>query len=129
MATAGGVIGVGIDALDIARWRRVLERRPGLVDRLFTAGEQEYSRRHGDPVTRLAVRYAAKEATMKALGVGLGAFPFTDVEVQSAESGAPSLYLMGAAQKLADDRGVAGWQLSLSHTATTAIAIALAISG
>jgi holo-[acyl-carrier protein] synthase len=121
------VVGVGVDAVDVGRLRRVLERRPGLVDRLFTPGERDYARNHGDAVTRLAVRYAAKEAAMKALGVGLGAFPFPDVEVQTNEAGAPSLNVTGAAKKLADERGVAGWQLSLTHTATTAIAVVLAL--
>jgi len=126
MDGGASVIGVGIDAVDVARMRRVLERRPGLSQRLFTEAERDYAARHGDVATRLSARYAAKEAAMKALGVGLGAFAFTDVAVHTAESGAPALVVTGAAAALALQRGVAVWHLSLSHTATTAVAIVLA---
>ena len=75
------VVGVGVDAVDVERFRRVLDRRRHLAERLFTGGERAYAGAASDPVPRLSTRFAAKEATMKALGVGLGAFPFADVEV------------------------------------------------
>ena len=78
---AAVVVGVGVDAVDVDRFRRVLDRRAHLAERLFTGGERAYARAASDPVPRLSTRFAAKEATMKALGVGLGAFPFADVEV------------------------------------------------
>ena len=62
-----------------------------LADRLFTDDERRYAGRLADPAPSLAARFAAKEATMKALGVGLGAFGWRDVEVVRAETGAPSL--------------------------------------
>jgi holo-[acyl-carrier protein] synthase len=65
-----------------------------MVTRLFTPGE----RTAGSGVAGLAARFAAKEATMKALGVGLGAFRFHDVEVVRLESGAPELRVSGAAK-------------------------------
>ena len=65
---------------------------------------------------------------MKALGVGLGDFEFRDVEVRRADSGEPSLALTGKARAIADDRGVASWLLSLSHTDTTAMAVVIALS-
>ena len=67
------------------------------------------------------------EAVMKALGVGLGAFAFHDVEVVNAPSGKPSLVLRGKAAALAQDRGVRGWELSLTHTDRTAHAVAVAL--
>ncbi len=118
-----GVAGVGVDAVDVDRFRRVLGRRPTLADRLFTDGEQADG--HGDP-QRLAARFAAKEATMKALGVGIGAFGWRDVEVVRAASGAPSLHLAAAAAAAADARGVARWHVSLTHTERTAIAMVVA---
>lgn len=121
------VIGVGIDAVDVDRFRRTLARQPRLVDRLFTAGERAYALRRQDPTERLAARFAAKEAVMKALGVGLGAFGFHDVEVQRAASGAPSLVLRGPAGALATDRGVHEWKVSLSHTAHLAEAVVIAL--
>ena len=123
----GPLIGIGIDAVEIDRFRTVLARRPHLAQRVFTDAEQAYGARSGDPASRLAARWAAKEAVMKALGVGLGAFAFCDVEVVSAPSGAPSLVLRGAAADLADFQGVTGWRLSLTHTATLAGAVAVAL--
>jgi holo-[acyl-carrier protein] synthase len=118
-----GVIGVGIDAVDVDRFAVVVARRPRLVERLFT--DQERTEAGGSPA-RLAARFAAKEAVMKVLGVGLGAFPMRDVEVVRLASGAPALRLHGAAQRLALGRGVTRWHVSLTHTAITAQAIALA---
>ena len=123
------VVGVGVDAVDVPRFAKVLARRPGIAVRLFSDAERAYAARFPDPAPRLAVRFAAKEATMKALGVGLGAFSFQDVEVERAESGAPTLLLRASAASLAERRGVASWHLSLSHTATVAIAFAVAESG
>jgi holo-[acyl-carrier protein] synthase len=121
------VVGIGIDAVDIDRFRRLLERRPQAAARLFTDGEQAFGARWTDAAPRLAARFAAKEAVMKALGVGLGAFPFHDVEVVSAPSGAPSVVLRGEAEALASRLGVAGWRLSLTHTDALAQAVAVAL--
>jgi len=121
------MVGIGIDAVEIDRFRVLLARRPGMAGRLFTDAERAYGERSFDPAPRLAARWAAKEAVMKALGVGLGAFAFRDVEVVSAPSGAPSLRLRGAAEALADVQGVSGWRLSLTHTATLAGAVAVAL--
>ncbi len=117
------MIGVGIDAVDVERFAAMLARRPGLVERLFTTGERADG---GGSAGRLGARFAAKEAVMKALGVGLGAFKLRDVEVVLLESGAPTLRLHGAAAELAAARGVQRWHVSLTHTALTAQAIALA---
>ena len=119
--------GIGIDAVEVDRFRRVINRTPGVARRLFTEGEQAAGARRRDPAQRLAARFAAKEAVMKALGVGLGAFQFHDVEVVNAPSGKPSLVLRGKAAQLADAQGVLGWQLSLTHTDRTAHAVAVAL--
>ncbi|MGA3148947.1 MAG: holo-ACP synthase [Acidimicrobiales bacterium] len=126
---AGTVVGVGVDAVDIERFRRVLGRRTRLADRLFTGGEQAYAGAASDPVPRLSTRFAAKEATMKALGVGLGAFPFTDVEVVRHGLDAPCLVLHRSALELAGDAGVLRWHLSLTHTDQVAMAVVVAEGG
>jgi holo-[acyl-carrier protein] synthase len=123
-----GIRGLGTDLVEIERFRLALQRRSTLPGRLFTEGEQRYAYEHHDPVSRLAVRFGAKEAVMKALGAGLGAFAFRDVEVvRDDDSGAPSLALHGAAAARAESRGVRAWQVSLSHTDTTAMAVVLAL--
>ena len=128
MTDALGLRGLGTDLVEIERFRQALARRASLPDRLFTAGEQEYAFGQHDPVHSLAARFGAKEAVMKALGAGLGAFAFRDVEVvRDDDSGAPSLALHGAAAALADARGVRAWQVSLTHTDTTAMAVVLAL--
>jgi holo-[acyl-carrier protein] synthase len=125
--TALGIRGLGTDLVEVERFRLALARRVALSDRLFTPGEQEYSYGQHDPVKSLAARFGAKEAAMKALGAGLGAFRFREVEVVREESGAPSLALHGAAAALAAERGVTAWQLSLTHTDATAMAVVLAL--
>jgi holo-[acyl-carrier protein] synthase len=125
--TALGIRGLGTDLVEVERFRLALARRATLPDRLFTAGEQEYAYGQHDPVKSLAARFGAKEATMKALGAGLGAFRFTEVEVVRADGGAPSLALHGAAAALAAERGVTAWQISLTHTDSTAMAVVLAL--
>lgn len=120
------VLGVGLDAVDVARFRQVLARRPRLAARVFTAGERAYGERFRDPAPRLAARFAAKEALMKALGVGLGAFAFHDVEVVRSESGAPELRVGGAAAVLVAAMGVTSLKLSLTHTDALAEAVVIA---
>ena len=105
-----------------------MERTATLADRLFSADEREYASDQHDPAKSLAARFAAKEAVMKALGVGLGDFDFHDVEVVRHESGAPSLEVRGRAHELARERGVTGWLVSLSHTESTAMAVVIATS-
>jgi holo-[acyl-carrier protein] synthase len=121
------LIGLGIDAVDIGRFRAVLARRPALAARLFTDGERAFARRRVDPAPSLAARFAAKEAAMKALGVGLGAFGWKDVEVVASAAGRPSLSVRGAAAALADDQGVGNWQVSLTHTESFAQAVVAAL--
>ena len=121
------MIGLGIDAVEIDRFRSVLARTPGVARRLFTEGERAYAARFSDGAPRLAGRFAAKEATMKALGVGLGAFGFTEVEVVREPSGAPSLRVTGAAAQLAGERGVTSFRVSITHTERTASAVVAAL--
>ena len=120
------LIGIGVDAVEVARLRQLLARRPSMAGRLFTEDELAYCTRATDPIPRLATRFAAKEATMKALGVGLGAFKFSEVEVVRIGLGAPTLRLHDAAADLAERSGVSGWHLSLTHTDDMAMAFVVA---
>lgn len=121
------VVGMGTDLVEIPRFRLALERRARFERRLFSDAERAYANRSVNPAPRLAARFAAKEAVMKALGVGLGAFKLRDVEVLRLPSGAPEVALYGKAQQLADARGVQEWLLSLTHSESMAMAVALAL--
>jgi holo-[acyl-carrier protein] synthase len=120
------VLAVGTDLVEVDRIRRALSRTPGFASRVFTPAEQAWAGAARDPAERYAVRWAAKEATLKAIGVGLGAVALTDVEVERHESGRPGLVLHGSAARLAADQGIGGWLVSLSHTASLAQAVVLA---
>jgi holo-[acyl-carrier protein] synthase len=123
-----GLVGLGIDMVDVARFADVLARRPQLAERLFTQGERTYAGTLANPAQSLAARFAAKEAAMKALGVGLGAFAFGEVEVQRQPSGLPHLVLSGRAARLASERQVRSWMVSLTHTSSTAAAVVVALA-
>ncbi|HXW39411.1 MAG TPA: holo-ACP synthase, partial [Acidimicrobiales bacterium] len=124
-AVRGPVLGVGVDAVDPERLRRVLARRPTLEARLFTPAERDRAR-GTHRVARLSTRFAAKEATWKALGVGLGAVGLQDVEMVDGGDRAPRLCLHGRAASLARAAGVRRWHVSVSHTDRVAIAVVLA---
>ncbi len=87
--SGANVVGVGVDAVDVDRFRRLLDRRPGFARRYFTETERDDAARAEDLTQSLAARFAAKEAVMKALGIGLGGFALTDVEVRRARGKGP----------------------------------------
>lgn len=126
-ADVPGVIGIGTDLVEVARFRLALDRRPLLAERLFSADERAYADRFKDPTKSLAARFGAKEAVMKALGVGLWKFALRDVEVLRRPSGEPVLALHNKAAELAAERHVREWRLSLTHTDSMALAVAVAL--
>jgi holo-[acyl-carrier protein] synthase len=125
---AGRLLGLGLDSVDIPRFATLLGRRATLRSRLFTDHERAYADGLANPVPSLAARFAAKEAVMKSLGVGLGALDWWDVEVRRRQSGEPELTITGRAAVLAARRGVGAWQVSLTHTDSVASAIVAALA-
>jgi holo-[acyl-carrier protein] synthase len=116
----------GVDLVDISRIREAIERHgTRFITRVFTEIEQREC--HGR-FESLAARFAAKEATAKALGCGIGDVGWLDIEIRSDENRAPHLYLHGEAEKLAETLGLSTWSVSLSHTHSQAIAFVVAIS-
>jgi holo-[acyl-carrier protein] synthase len=115
------VAGVGLDLLDIERFERAVERRPRLLERLFTDGERDYAAGRARPGMHLAARFCAKEAVAKALG--LTGWSFRDVEVVATEA-APLVRLSGNAARRAEELGVTA-SVSLTHTDRVAGAMAL----
>jgi holo-[acyl-carrier protein] synthase len=121
------ILGVGVDAVGIARFQRVLERTPTIVERVFTADEREYADSARLGVQRYAVRFAAKEAVLKAMRAGIFTFPLTQIEIVRGEGGAPFVHLHGRARALAEERYIGGWQLTMTHTDEVAEAVVLAL--
>jgi len=93
------------------------------LDRVYTPGERAEC--GGDPA-RLALRFAAKEATMKAIGRGDEPLPWSSIEVRAGSGRTPELTLHGPARTLAHRRGVTALSLALARTRTSACAIVLA---
>ena len=119
-------VGVGIDLVDVERLASALRRRPRLATRVFTEHELDSRATGNRRVERLAARFAAKEATMKALGVGMSGFRMHDVVVVASADGRPSLLLHGAAREHARQLGVRSLSVSLTHTSTLAAAMVVA---
>ena len=104
------ILGVGVDVVDLERFGAVMARRPSIVDRLFTTGERAYAEQGPDPVERYAARFAAKEATLKALGVGIGTVGWHDIEVLRSDAGRPSVLLCGCCRRAGEGAWVSpGW--------------------
>ncbi len=122
------ILGLGVDIVEIERMAAALERRPRMKERLFSAEERAYCDARGRPEVHYALRFAAKEAVLKALGTGFSGMRFTDVEVIREASGRPVPRLSGRAAERAEEIGVIEMHLSLSFTHTTAVASAVALT-
>ncbi|HEY5468028.1 MAG TPA: holo-ACP synthase [Coriobacteriia bacterium] len=122
------ITGLGVDIVEIDRMKTALERHPRMRERLFSADERAYCDKRNRPEIHYALRFAAKEAVLKALGTGFAGMRFTDVEVVRDAGGRPTPRLAGRAKEVAEQLGVVELHLSLSYTHTTAVASAVAIT-
>jgi len=122
------VLGLGVDIVEIDRMAAALRRRPRLKERIFSAEERRYCEKRARPEVHYALRFAAKEAVLKALGTGFSGMRFCDVEVAREANGRPVPRLSGRAAQRAEELGVIEMHLSLSFTHTTAVASAVAIT-
>lgn len=114
------IVGIGVDVVDLARFERAATRTPALLDRLFAPSEQIQDGR-ALALHSLAARFAAKEALIKALGDSDGV-TWHDMPVVSDGQRNPSFALAGGVARIAEDRGITGVHLSMSHDAGVAIA-------
>ena len=123
------VRGIGIDLVPISRMRQVMERwQERFLTRVFTADEIAYCRARKDPVPHFAVRFAAKEAGLKALGTGLRlGVNWRELEVRRERGGPPRLVLRGRSREIARARGADRMLLALSHDGDYAIAQAMLV--
>lgn len=111
------IAGLGTDLAQVSRFQRLLdESKVGVLERLFTAEERRYALAKKDPAPHLAARFAAKEAFLKALGLGLRqGLSWQDLEVVRDELGKPSLTVTGRAAEILTECGVTTCHLSYSH--------------
>src|SRR5215467_15888224 len=118
------IVGTGVDIAEVPRIKAALERfGKRFLSRVFTPQEAQYCLSKANSAERLAARFAAKEAAMKAIGTGLRhGVTWQDVEVVRQPGGRPGLRLTGKAADFAAALGCKAIHLSLSHTVEHAIA-------
>ncbi|MBC8792139.1 MAG: holo-[acyl-carrier-protein] synthase [Tagaea sp. CACIAM 22H2] len=123
------IIGHGVDLVNVAELQRWIDDpRDPLLPRSFVQPELDEIGDGINRIERLAGRFAAKEAVLKALGTGFGAgVAFTDVTIHRAPGAAPEVHLTGGAAKAAAALGVTAWRLSISHAGGMAMASVLAL--
>jgi len=120
------IVGVGLDLEEVARIAAMIERwGERFTARVFTADERAFAAARADAAQHLAARFAAKEATLKALGVPAG-LSWHELEVTGGGRQPPRLALRGRAEEAARARGVTRLHLTLTHAAGVAAAVVIA---
>jgi holo-[acyl-carrier protein] synthase len=123
------IVGLGTDMIEISRIERSIQQfGERFLQRVFTQDEILYcQRKKKHAAESFAARFAAKEAGAKALGTGISrGVTWTEIEVRRQPSGKPTLHFTGRARELADQLGVTGLSLSLTHSRDLALAVVVA---
>jgi holo-[acyl-carrier protein] synthase len=125
------ILAHGIDVVELAEFQRLLQEPKGdLARRCFTSNELDKAGEGHRRTERLAARFAAKEAVLKALGTGwVAGISWKDIELHSAPNGGPSISVRGEVERLAREKGISRFIVSLSHSSTLAMASVIAIGG
>lgn len=123
------IIGHGIDMVDCRRIEQLIERHGDrFLNRVFTAAEQDYSKKNRRRMEHLGGRFAVKEAIMKVLGTGWrNGIAWTDIETKNDSLGKPTVQLTGKIATIAEQIGVKDISISITHTKELAIASAIAM--
>jgi len=123
------IVGLGVDMIEVGRIDRAMRRwGEAFVRRIYTPAEvARADRSAAGRSARLAARFAAKEAVMKALGVGWRHMSWREIEIVNDGQGRPSVHLHGAAERVARERGIATVLVTVSHTHEHAVANAVAL--
>lgn len=119
------ILGLGVDLADIDRVGEVLAKYPRFADRCFTDHEREYAFRFATPERRLAARFAGKEAVMKSMGTGWRRIRWRDIEITGG--GRPTVRLTESAARRAQNLGVSEVLVTITHTDTSALVMAVAV--
>jgi holo-[acyl-carrier protein] synthase len=119
------ILRTGVDLIEISRIEEVIARHgKHYLERIYTPTELEQC---GKRTESLAGRFAAKEAVAKALGSGIGDVTWKEIEILGDENNAPVLSLHGAARQKADELGLVQWSVSISHSQSHSVAMAVAL--
>jgi len=117
------IVGIGTDVIRISRVKKAMERTPGFETRVFSTEEIEYCNSMAFPDRHFAVRFAAKEAFMKALGTGWAkGIRFEDIIVQRNEDGQPYIEVQSPTRDLIPQFSQLNLWVSLAHDGDVAIA-------
>jgi len=118
------IVGLGLDIAEVDRIEAAITRHGSpILERLYTPAEVAYCESHRNKFERYAGRFAAKEAAMKALGTGWRrGVRWRDIEVIRERSGKPSLALIGAAKRIAEELGAKNIFLTITHSGNLALA-------
>ncbi len=119
------MIYVGTDLVEIERVEQALLRHPHLWERLLTPKEKAFCQSKGNPVQALAGRFAAKEAILKCLGVGLRGCSWQDIEVLTDALGAPEVSFRSSLLKLLQEKEITTVKVSITHSRNYAMAVAV----
>lgn len=119
------IIGLGVDLTDVDRVGALLDKYPKFADRCFTDHEREYAFRFSKPEGRFAARFAGKEAVMKSMGTGWRRIRWKDIEITGG--GKPTVRMSGRAAERAAQLGVTEVMVTITHTDTSALVMAVAV--
>ena len=119
------IIGLGVDLADVDRVQQMLGKYPRFAERCFTDHERDYAFRFANPERRLAARFAGKEAVMKSMGTGWRRVRWKDIEITGG--GKPTVRLSGSASRRAELLGVTEIMVTITHTDTSALVMAIAV--
>jgi holo-[acyl-carrier protein] synthase len=125
------IYGIGIDLVDIKRISIALDRwQERFINRVYTAREINLSRHSPRLASALALRFAAKEAFSKAIGLGMRrGVRWRDIEIIHSPSGRPELRLRGKALGICQNEGIGGWHVSLSDEGNYGVAVVVLEKG
>lgn len=122
-------VGLGVDIVDISKMREVIERTPNFIEKTFTEDEIKYCKKSSRFVEHFATHFAAKEAVLKALGLGIyEGGSLKDIEVCHNEKGKPFVKLNGKVLEISKEAKIKDFPISLSFTNTEAVGFAIALT-
>ena len=119
--------GLGIDIIEISRVKRAITRNSRFIDKVFTPEEIKLFQERNYPYNTIAGFFAAKEATVKALGTGIRNLQWKDIEVKKDPEGKPFIKLYNNARDIAYSKNIKDIHLSISHSKEYAVAQAIAV--